>query len=132
MAKRTVFIAKLIGLYCIVYALAMFAHKQATVEAVNGLVHSPPALLILGVMTLAAGLALVLGHNVWSGGALTIVVTVIGWLALLKGLVFVLLPPDATIAYMAALNYEQLFYAYAAVTLLIGAYLTYAGFKPAA
>ena len=32
-------------------------------------------MLIVGIITLAAGLAVVLAHNIWSGGALVVVVT---------------------------------------------------------
>jgi hypothetical protein len=69
MSPRTVFLSRLIGLYSVLASVSMFAHKQAMLAAVNALIESPPAVLILGVFTLAAGLALVLGHNVWSAGA---------------------------------------------------------------
>ena len=35
-----------------------------------------------------------LGHNVWSGGALPVVVTLMGWAALLKGVALLLVPSD--------------------------------------
>jgi hypothetical protein len=40
------------------------------------------------VISLAAGFAMIIGHNVWSGGALPITVTLVGWLILARGLVF--------------------------------------------
>ena len=129
MAERTVFLSKLIGLYCILYALAMIINKPTIVAGVNTLVHTPSELLILSVILLPAGIALVLGHNVWSGGALPIVVTLVGWGTLFKGLVIVLLPPEGVAAYMAGLHYETMFYFYAAITLALGAYLTYAGYR---
>jgi hypothetical protein len=45
-------------------------------------------LQFLGAITLAAGLAMVLAHNIWSGGALVVVVTVVGWITLIKSLLF--------------------------------------------
>ena len=129
MNERTVFLGKLIGLYCVLYALVMFANKKTIIDGVNALVHSPAELLILSVVLIPAGLALVLGHNVWSGGALPIVVTVIGWATLFKGLILALLPSDGVAAYMAALHYEEVFYLYAAVTLAVGLYLVRAAFR---
>jgi hypothetical protein len=35
-------------------------------------------MLLTSVITLVIGLALVVGHNVWSGGALPVTVTVVG------------------------------------------------------
>lgn len=126
---RTAFLSKLLGIYCVLYALSMFAHKRATVDAVSALVQNPAALLVIGAVVLGVGVAFVLGHNFWSGGALTIVVTVVAWLTLLKGIALVFaLPTQSAAAYLAALHYEQLFYLYAVVTLALGAYLTYEGF----
>ena len=130
MPSRTVFLCRLIGLYCILVALAMIMHRQATVETVTALVRSAPLMFLLGVMTLAAGLAMVLVHNVWSGSAWTVVVTVVGWLALAKGLLFIFLPPPMEARFfLGQLHYEQLFYVYAAISLLLGVFLAYGGFK---
>jgi uncharacterized membrane protein YfcA len=68
MLPRTLFLSKLIGLYCILIALSMMTRRQATVETVTVLLQNPSMTLILGIITLAAGLAMVLAHNIWSGG----------------------------------------------------------------
>jgi len=86
-------------------------------------------MLVVGVFTLFAGLAMVLGHNVWRGGALTIVVTVIGWLTLLKAVLILFIPLYvATLLPLALLQSNHFFYVRLAVTLLLGIYLTYGGF----
>ena len=129
MSALTRFLARLLGLYCILVGLSMFAHKRASVEMVTALVHSPAALFTTMVFTLAAGLAMVLGHNVWSGGALPVVVTLVGWLTLIRGLVLLFLTPGTVGDLPVALHYEQLFYLYAAIALILGVYLTYGGFR---
>ena len=88
MSPRTLFLSRLIGLYCILVALSMITRRQATVETVTVLLQNPSMTLILGVITLAAGLAMVLAHNIWSGGTLVVVVTLLGWMALIKSLFF--------------------------------------------
>jgi len=126
MLPRTKFLSRLIGLYCILISLSMVAHRQATVEAVNALVQNAPLMLVVGVIVLAAGLAMVLGHNVWSGGALPVVVTLVGWVSLSKGLLILFVSPQAAPPFfLEALHYERLFYLYAAASLLLGAYLVY-------
>ena len=127
--NRSAFLAKLIGLYCLLVGLFMLARKDTMLTAVTELVHDPPAVLILGMALLTIGLAIVLAHNVWSGGLAPVLVTVIGWLTLLKGFVLLFLSPDGLVAYMQAIHYEQLFYVFAAIVLVIGVYLTWAGFK---
>jgi putative exporter of polyketide antibiotics len=66
-SSRTIFLSRLIGLYCIVIALSMMTRRQATAETVTALLQNPSMMLIVGIITLAAGLAVVLAHNIWSG-----------------------------------------------------------------
>jgi hypothetical protein len=129
MSPLTVFLGKLIGLYCIIVALALMAHKQSTVESVKALIRNPPLLLFLEVIALIAGLAMVLGHNIWSGGALAVVVTLIGWLVTMRGAVLLVLSEDVKLKLFEALRYEELFFVYMGVTLILGIYLTFAAFS---
>jgi len=125
----TIFLARLLGLYCIIASLAMMTRKQSAVATVRGLIASPPLLLLVEVIGLAGGLAMILGHNIWSGGALPVVVTLVGWLMAIRGAGLLALSPNATMKLFEALRYEQLFYVYMSATLILGLYLTYAGFS---
>jgi hypothetical protein len=59
----------------------------------------------------------------------TVTVTLIGWVTLLKGVAFIALEPMQTAdLYLAQLRYGQLYPLYVLVTLVLGAYLCYAGF----
>ena len=130
MSPRTPFLSRLIGLYAILVALSMFSLGQATVETVAALLQNPSMVFVLGVVMLAAGLAMVLAHNIWSGGALVVVVTLVGWMTLIKSLVFLFLPPEMEARlFLERLHYQQLFYFYWALPLVLGLYLTYGGFR---
>jgi hypothetical protein len=130
MTNRTVFLSKLIGLYCIFVSLVMLANKQAGLLMVTDLARNPSALFTLGAFVLLAGLAMILTHNIWSGGALPVIVTIVGWLTAIKGLLF-LCPSQGTALGMvlATVRYEQFYYAYYAIALIVGIYLTYGGFR---
>jgi len=125
----TRFLSRLIGLALLLVALSIVMHRQQSVDTLTALVHNPPLLFILGMVFLIAGLAIVLAHNVWSGGALPVIVTLVGWVTLIRGLVLLFLPPQATVGLFAAIHFEQLFYFYIAISLALGAYLTYRGFR---
>jgi len=130
MSPRTLFLSQLIGLYCILIGLSMMIRGQATMETVTALLQNSAMTLILGVITLAAGLAMVLVHNIWSGGALVVAVTLVGWMALVKSLFFLFLPHEMEAGlFLGQLHYRELFYVYAAISLVLGVYLTYGGFK---
>jgi hypothetical protein len=110
-------------------AVAMMIHKQATLETVTALLHNALLMFLLGIIALASGLAMILTHNVWSGGTLAVVVTLIGWVTLVKGLLFVFLPPEMEAEFfLNTLRYEHLFYMYTVISFLLGVYLTYGGF----
>src|SRR5208283_1861575 len=100
-----------------------------TVQTVNLMIHNPPVLFLAGVITVFAGLAMVLGHNVWSGGALPVVVTLLGWIMLVRGAALLALPPATALQLFQAARYEQLFHLYMGVALLLGLYLAYASFS---
>jgi hypothetical protein len=54
----------------------------------------PALLFVVGAFTVLVGLAVVIAHNRWSGGPLAIVVTLYGWLMLIRGLTYVSLSPS--------------------------------------
>ena len=133
MQPRTIYLSRLIGLYCILFVLSLAIHKQATVDSVTALIQNPPLMLLLSIITVAAGLAMILAHNLWSGGALPVVVTIVGWLVLIKGMTSLLLPSGAYIEIMLGwLRDPVLFYVCLTPSFLIGIYLTYEGFRPRA
>ena len=130
MSARTVFLSRLIGLYCLVCGLAMIVHKQAYLDAVAKLTSNPPAIFCLSLFTVIAGLAMVLAHNVWSKCLPVVIVTIVGWLTLIKGFVYLLLPAKWLGAFsQEALNSGTYFYSATVIVLVLGAYLTYEGFK---
>lgn len=131
MSSRTVFLSKLFGLYLIAISVVMFAHPQATVDIMKTIIQNRPLVFIAGIIGVTAGIAIVLGHNVWSGGALPIIVTLFGWISLLKGMLLLLLSPATEFqVFIVGLHYEEHPNLYAAFALLLGVYMTYAGFAP--
>lgn len=127
----TTFLAKLIGLFAMIVAACIATHKAATLQTVAGMVHDAPLLLTLGFVGLATGLAMVLCHNVWRGGLLPVLVTLAGWIILLRGVAMVLLPQARIAALLNAADYGRFFYGYTAIAFVVGAYMTIAGFRRA-
>jgi hypothetical protein len=128
MHQRTVYLGRLIGLFLLITALSMFLDRDSIVEMATALIDDRALLLIAGLIALGIGLALVIGHNLWAAGLFPLVITLFGWSQLLRGLVLLLLPSEAQIAFFQFVRVEDLFYFYAGIPLLLGAYLTYAGF----
>jgi len=79
MMPRTIFLARLLGLFFLLTGIAMLIRRDTMVATVMALLRDEPLLFALGMSALAVGLAMVLMHNVWSGGVLPVVVTLLGW-----------------------------------------------------
>ena len=128
MSPVTIFLARTLGLYCVLIAVGMIAARRAVLPAVDSMLKSPALLFVVGVFTIGIGLAMVVGHNIWTGGATTVLVTLLGWLSLLKGLALAFVPQQTMQRVYGSLDYEKRFPLFMGVTLLLGLYLTAAGF----
>src|SRR5450432_1729319 len=130
MSPRTIFLSRLIGLYCILVALSMITRKQATLESVTAVLRDPSMMFVLGAITLVAGLAMVLAHNIWSGGALAVIVTLVGWMMLIKSLSFLFLSPEVEAGFfLRQLHYQGLFSCMELFHLSSASTMTHGGFK---
>lgn len=125
MPRFTVLLARCIGIFIVVLVAGIMLRGASVVMTT---VSNSPLVLALAIVSLAAGAAMIVYHNVWSGGLLPVVVTLLGWLVFLKSLVLLLLPPGALSRIVGQLHYGGHFYLYLAPSLAIGIYLTWAGF----
>jgi len=125
----TIFLSRIIGITEILVGLSMILHKQAFIELITAMLQDRPLLFLVSIIMVIAGLAIVLKHNVWSGGALPIVVTLFGWAILVKGLFSLFFVPGVMISMLDTLHFEEYFYMYAAAPFILGLYLTCARFR---
>jgi hypothetical protein len=130
MSPRTVFLSKLIGLFALITAVSMLSHREQTVQMVRAMMDSPSLLFTWGLLSVAGGLAIILAHNIWSKGALAAIVSFIGWAALIKGLLLLFLSSGSSSElFLQRLHYDQYFYFYTSISLVLGAWLTIGGFR---
>ena len=125
MSRLTVFLARLIGLFTVLLIAALLLHGSAMIQTAIG---DKPVMFTYAIISLALGLAMILGHNVWSGGALPVVVTLVGWLILAKGLLLLFLTPQGLTGLFERMQYGEHMYFYLTPSLVLGLYLTWAGF----
>jgi uncharacterized membrane protein len=109
MSQPTLYLARAVGLFCFLLCAALAVRPRTSVLALKEIADSPGLLLLTGVVTMAAGAALVVGHSIWAGGALTLIVTVLGWAILIKGLVLIALPSSRLAALYRVLHYPAAF-----------------------
>jgi hypothetical protein len=128
MSPLTLFLAKLIGSLLLFVGAAMSLRKPAILNVTTRVIHDPVMIFFTAMLRLVAGLAMVLGHDIWSGGALPVVVTLFGWLMLVSGLALLFIPHEKLVETYARMRFEKNYPVFTAVTVAFGAYLLIAGF----
>ncbi len=129
MRPETRFLSRLFGLFLVVVAAAMLLDEPGLGATVTLLVQDRSATLILGLVCLGAGLATVLAHQIWTGGAAAVCVTVLGWVLLLRGALLLFLPPKSLEWLVGMVIAPPWLYLAGAIALGFGGFLTYAGFR---
>jgi hypothetical protein len=128
MSPLTIFLGKFLGLSYFLTCLVCVIRSKAILDAAKAMTEDTGLLLVSGIFTMAAGVAVVIGHNVWSGGALSVAVTVLGWMMLVKGLALTALPPPKLLAAYSFLDSAARFRLVLIPATLFSAWVTLAAF----
>jgi hypothetical protein len=129
MPVLTIYLSRLIGVVALISAGAMLLDRQPLIAALGALSSDPALLYVMGILGIVSGAAIVLIHNLWNRGLPALLVTLVGWLLLVRGVALMLLPPDLLGGIVASLHFPDFYYLYAAIPLLFGVYLSLKGFS---
>ena len=122
-------IAGLIGPALAAMGCAMLINRELFPIIVDQISHDYGLIVLSGILSLLAGIAIVRVHNVWSSGW-QVIVTVFGWLAIVGGLARMWAPQLAgPIADSFAANSAALLIA-AVVLVALGGFLSYKAYGP--
>ncbi|RDI43422.1 DUF2065 family protein [Aquicella lusitana] len=123
----SIFLAKALGIYLVIIGIAMFINASRFKTMVDDIADNPALLFLTGILALIVGILLVISHNIWQMDW-RVVITVIAWLSLIKGVVRVLFPLTATEWSAKFIQNNSAYYISAFITLLLGIFLSYFGF----
>jgi len=84
-------IAGLIGPTLIALAATLLINLNSISALVEPVSHDPALVIVSGILSFVVGLAVVRVHNHWAGNW-TVLVTILGWLLLVGGLIRMLFP----------------------------------------
>lgn len=122
--ELSIFLAKLMGLYLVLVSVAFWLNRRKLSRIIQEFTNNVSLTLFSGAMLVILGLAVVLKHNVWVADW-RVIVTILGWATLLKGLLRVFAPEKIP---QLAVKSESAFSVIFLVAFALGAYLTYIGF----
>ncbi len=111
----------------IIVSLALLANRRRFRRILEEFSRSFALIVFLGLITLVLGLLVVVSHNVWSADW-RVIITLLGWTALAKGVFRVLFPHK--VSQLASKSMKPWWVVVGFVfTTALGAYLTYVGFS---
>jgi hypothetical protein len=126
--QSAVFVARLVGPVFVAVGLGILLNGTFYTALILEAVHSPTLIYFSGLISLIPGLAILNVHRTWSGGW-PVIVTIIGWLMVIGGVIRLVLP--ATTATLAGDLYSKpaALLIVAIITLVVGAYLSFEGYR---
>ena len=89
--ELSILVAKIMALAYISVGIGMLSGKLTYNKIIGGFEKSPGLTYLAGIFTLIIGVLLVEYHNIWVKNW-TVLITIIGWVALIKGVMLVAFP----------------------------------------
>ena len=88
---NSVFLARLIGPLMLAVGIGIFVNGAVYRALADEFLRSTALIYLSGLLTMTAGLAIVLTHNVWRANW-PVLITILGWLATIGGAVRIIFP----------------------------------------
>jgi hypothetical protein len=124
---NSIFLAKLIGPIMLAVGVGILVNAAIYRALADEFLRSRALIYLSGLLTMTAGMALVLTHNVWVRDWRT-VITVLGWLAAIGGAIRIVAPQGTERLGRAMLKSRMGIAVAGAVWIAIGALLCYFGY----
>ncbi len=124
--SMSMFLAQVIGLYLTLMSLSMLFHQQRFKKIMQDFLSHQGLLTLSGSVGIIVGLLIVLTHNVWET-SWPVLITLVGWFALLQGIARLFLPEAFSKAVRGIME-KQNYLIWCWVWLIVGVYLTWMGF----
>ena len=123
----SLFLARLIGPVLITVAAAMLINRDNMRDMAADFLEHRGLIFLAGVLTLLAGLAIVLTHNVWEL-RWPVIITIFGWLGVIGGIFRIVFPDSVKSIGTAMLEKSGLMTGGAVGQALLGAWFCYVGY----
>ncbi len=132
-AATTRFCARVIGPLMLIIGAIVIARFDVIALVIPAILQDSPLAFITGMFTLIVGMVLFAAHHHWSG-ATAVIISILGLATIVRGVLLMLAPSLAASFATHALSGGGAPWIAGSVAVLIGAWLTYAGWfaKPAA
>lgn len=119
-------IFQLFGITYLAVGIGMLINPDFYKKMIRDFTENPPAIYLGGLVALAIGFLLVTFHNNWVKDW-SVIITIVGWAALIKGL-FLIVLPKVSIKVCNAFKMGELLSVWSTIVIILGALLCWLGF----
>jgi len=125
--ETSVFIARILGLCYLVVGAGLLLNRKAFQRVMEDFCKNAALVLYGGMFALIIGIVIILKHNIWVANW-TVMITIIGWLALIKGIWIVVFPDTVSKFMQFYQKNKNLLIVHSIAAFIFGAVLTFFGF----
>ena len=122
MEDVSLILGKVIGLYLVIVGISMLARRQGWMSMVKEVRKHDATPRLIALFELLVGLFIIVVHNVWVQ-SWEVAVTIIGWVMLVEGVSYLILPHDAMEKKIQFFNKRGWYAVFGIVALVLGLYL---------
>ena len=122
----TIVIAQTLGIVLTIISLSVLINRKSVSIAIEEIIKNQGFLWLWGFIILSMGAVMIALNNTWNSN-LQSLVTVLGWLTLIKG-AFILVLPNSAVSFYRKCNKNSIITTGAIVALVVGLALLYKGF----
>lgn len=126
MTETTLVLARILGGYMVITGVALLLHRDMAQELLERLKGDSPLTFTMAILALVMGLVVVSIHNVWTG-PVSIVISLIGWLAVIEGFGIMVLRQRYIALVAPLVRPPWAVVAWSVATVLLGLWLLWAG-----
>lgn len=125
--ELSLFLAQVIGIVFFILGCGVICNAGYYKKAYSAMLKNEGTILLSTILALTIGSFLVLTHNVWDPNW-TVLITIFGWLALLKGFLLAIFPQQMIALSVKILKNTWVYYTAGTFYTIIGVVLLYFGF----
>lgn len=125
--ELSLFLAKVMGCYFLIAGLAYLTQRRVFAQMTKEMSEHFYLNYILSFLITILGLIIVFSHNLWVADW-RVLVTIIGWITLLKGIYWIFFSGHAKKSLIWWQNHKAFYNLTGVFILLMGAFLVYHGF----
>ena len=114
----SVILAQILGIVFVVMGLSMLCNKKGLAKVIEDMLLNKGLMWLAGFMALAMGAIMIAFNNIWTSG-LPLFITILGWLALIKG-ILILVFPGFSISFYRKMNKGNIFVWAGVIVFILG------------